>query len=96
MKAGLVMRKIKMKQIDENIETRRQKVNAHIRSEHGDKPRVKRDRPRSIDERNALTKVAKASVERAKRKGKMKMIGKRTSIMARLIEPEQSNHDIPC
>jgi len=71
------VRKIKMTQIDENIETRRQKVNAHIRSEHGDKPRVRRDRPRSIDERNALTKVAKASVERAKREGKMKMIGKR-------------------
>lgn len=72
------MRKVKMAQIEENIENRRQKVNAQIRSEHGDKPRVRRSRPRSIDERNALTEVAKASVDRAKREGKMKMIGKRT------------------
>jgi len=52
-------------------------VNADIRANKGNQPRVRRSRPRSMDERIALTKITKATVDRAKRQGKMKMIGKR-------------------
>ncbi|UJL46851.1 hypothetical protein KFZ58_02550 [Virgibacillus sp. NKC19-16] len=52
-------------------------MNSQIRSEQQDNPRVKRSRRRSMDERIALTEITRASVERAKREGKMKMIGKR-------------------
>lgn len=71
------MHTVKMAQIEENIKTRRKKVNTQIRSEQQDNPRVKRSRPRSLDERIALTEITRTSVERAKREGKMKMIGKR-------------------
>lgn len=71
------MRSVKMNQVEENIKIRRKKVNTQIRSEQQDNPRVKRNRPRSLDERIALTEITRASVERAKREGKMKMIGKR-------------------
>lgn len=66
-----------MTQIEDSIKNRRKQVNAQIRSEHGNKPRVRRARTRSLDEQTALTQITKASVERAKREGKMKMIGKR-------------------
>jgi hypothetical protein len=71
------MRKINIKQIEENIEAKRSQVNAENRSERGAYPRVRRARRRSADESEALTLIAKASVERAKREGKMKMTGKR-------------------
>lgn len=71
------MRSLKMAQIEENIKLRRQKVNAQLRDERGDNPRIRRTRPRSMDERIALTRITKATIERAKREGKMKMIGKR-------------------
>lgn len=71
------MRSVKMNQIEENIKGRRKKVNSQIRSEQQDNPRVKRSRTRSMDERIALTEITRASVERARREGKIKMIGKR-------------------
>ncbi len=66
-----------MNQIERNIKARRRSVNLQIRSKRSNIPRIKRNRPRTIDERNAITKITKASVERAKREGKMKIIGKR-------------------
>ncbi|MEC5424542.1 hypothetical protein QGM71_13660 [Virgibacillus sp. C22-A2] len=71
------MRSVKITQIEGNIQSRRQKVNAQLRTDRNNRQRIRRNRPRSLDERNALTKITKASVERAKREGKMKMIGKR-------------------
>ncbi|GAB3046301.1 hypothetical protein [Virgibacillus ainsalahensis] len=71
------MRFIKMTQIDENINSRRQEVNANLQCNRKGSPRVRRKRSRSLDERIALTQITKESVERAKREGKMKMIGKR-------------------
>jgi len=71
------MRSVKMSQIEENIKNRRQDVNAKLQAKRGDIPRVKRKRARNPDERKALTIVTKASVERAKCEGKMKMTGKR-------------------
>lgn len=77
LEGGACMRSIKISQVEENINNNRQKVNARLRSERACLPRVRRSRPRSLDEQNALTQITKASVERAKREGKMKMIGKR-------------------
>lgn len=71
------MRTFRLTRIEKNINTNRQEVNAKLQSERSNNPRVKRERSRSADESNALTEVAKASVERAKEEGKMKMIGKR-------------------
>lgn len=71
------MRSIKMAQIEDNIRLRRQKVNADIQANKGAQPRIRKSRTRSMDERIALTKITKATVDRAKREGKMKMIGKR-------------------
>lgn len=71
------MRTVKMSRIEKNINTNRQEVNAKLQSERSNNPRIQRRRLRSVDESSALTEVAKASVERAKREGKMKMIGKR-------------------
>jgi len=72
-----MVRSIKMTQIEENIKARRQHVNEQIQIRKANQPRIKRMRPRSLDERIALTKITKASVERAKHEGKMKMVGKR-------------------
>lgn len=71
------MRVVKMTKIEDNIKQRRQKVNAEIQANKGNQPRIRRSRPRSMDERIALTKITKATVDRAKREGKMKMIVKR-------------------
>ncbi|WP_156290311.1 hypothetical protein [Oceanobacillus salinisoli] len=70
------MRSVKMSKIERNIKTNRQNVNAQIQETHNKYPRIRRSRPRDFDERNALTQITKASIERAKRDGKMKMIGK--------------------
>ncbi|WP_085522559.1 hypothetical protein [Tuberibacillus sp. Marseille-P3662] len=72
------MRSVKITQIEDNIKRNRQKVNAALRDARVNQPRIRRKRPRSMDERAALTKITKATIERAKREGKMKMIGKRT------------------
>jgi len=72
-----MMRFIKMTQIEKNIKTRSQIVNEQIQTRRANQPRIRRTRPRSLDERIALTKITKASIERAKKEGKMKMIGKR-------------------
>ena len=72
-----MMRSIKMTQIEENIKSRRQKVNEQIQIRKANQPRIRRTRTRSLDERIALTKITHASIERAKRDGKMKMIGRR-------------------
>jgi len=71
-----MMRSIKMTQIEENIKARRQKVNEQIQISKANQP-IRRTRTRSLDERIALTKITHASIERAKRDGKMKMIGRR-------------------
>ncbi|WP_404454640.1 hypothetical protein LG329_06010 [Virgibacillus necropolis] len=71
------MRVIRISQINNNIQSNRKKVNAKLYAERASAPRIKRNRPRSEDEKRALTQITKASVERAKREGKMKMIGKR-------------------
>lgn len=71
------MRSIKITQVEKNIKNNRQKVNSKLRSERGSIPRVRRTRSRSLDEQHALTEITKASVDRAKQEGKMKMIGKR-------------------
>ena len=71
------MRSIKTTQIEDNIRMRRQKVNAEIHAKRRNNPRIRRSRTRSLDERIALTRITKATVDRAKREGKMKMIGKR-------------------
>lgn len=71
------MRVIKINQVNKNILGNRKKVNEELFSDRVYAPRVRRERSRSRDERIALTEVAKASVERAKREGKMKMVGKR-------------------
>lgn len=72
------MRTVNMSRINENIKERRQAINLRIKSEQNNQPRVRRLRYRSEDERKALTEVTRVSVERAKKEGKMKMIGKRT------------------
>lgn len=72
------MRSIKITQIDENINKYRANINHKLRKERYEKPRIRRNRTRSPDEQYALTKIAKASVEKAKHEGKMKMIGRRT------------------
>src|SRR5699024_10971404 len=74
---GATMRSIKITQVNRNIATNRKKANAAIFKERAQHPRIRRLRSRSEDERKALTKITRASVERAKREGKMKMIGKR-------------------
>lgn len=71
------MRSININRINKNITENRQKVNARIYKERAGNPRIRRLRPRSEDEQRALTEITRASVERAKREGKMKMIGKR-------------------
>ncbi|WP_249871684.1 hypothetical protein [Oceanobacillus saliphilus] len=71
------MRSVKRSQVNDNIADNRKKVNAQLYKERAQNPRVRRLRPRSEDERKALTEITRASVERAKREGKMKMIGKR-------------------
>ncbi|MBU6079903.1 MULTISPECIES: hypothetical protein [Allobacillus] len=71
------MRYIKMSQIEQNIDKNRKKVNERIHSRKAQQPQVKKIKRRSADERRALTAVAKASVDRAKKEDKMKMIGKR-------------------
>ncbi|WP_067725080.1 hypothetical protein [Oceanobacillus damuensis] len=71
------MRSVKRSQVNDNIADNRKKVNAMLYKERGQNPRIRRFRPRSADERRALTEITRASVERAKREGKMKMIGKR-------------------
>lgn len=72
-----MIRSIKMTQIEENIKTRRQKVNEQIQISKANQPRIRRTRSRSLDERIALTKITSASIERAKLDGKMKMTGRR-------------------
>lgn len=72
------MRTLKIGQIEANIKRRREDVNAQLQEERGKNPRIRRTRTRSSDERLALTEITRASVERAKREGKMKMIRKRT------------------
>lgn len=71
------MRKVTIVQVNNNIQANRKKVNAELHAARANNPRVKRNRPRSEDERRALTQITRASVERAKREGKMKMIGER-------------------
>ena len=71
------MRSIKISRGNKNISQNRQEVNKRIHAERATNPRVRRKRLRSVDERIALTDIKRASVERAKREGKMKIIGKR-------------------
>ncbi|HLS08620.1 hypothetical protein [Lentibacillus sp.] len=71
------MRSVRITQVNKNITENRKRVNQQLNEKRAKKPRVRRTRLRSEDERQALTEIAKASVERAKQEGKMKMIGKR-------------------
>lgn len=71
------MRSIKMSRIEKSILENRPSVNARLNSKRSSHTRIRRTRPRSLDERAAITEITKASIERAKREGKMKMIGKR-------------------
>ncbi|GAA0604007.1 hypothetical protein GCM10009001_21400 [Virgibacillus siamensis] len=71
------MRSVKMSRIERNILENRPFVNERLHSKSSSHSRIRRNRPRSPDEKVALTKVTRASVERAKREGKMKMVGKR-------------------
>lgn len=52
-------------------------VNERIHARKAQQPQIKKVKRRSEDERKALTAVAKASIDLAKKEGKMKMIGKR-------------------
>lgn len=58
------MRSIKMSQIEDNIKLKQKKVNADIQTNKGNQPRIRRDRPRSMDERIALTKRVGAGIIR--------------------------------
>ncbi|WP_077324257.1 hypothetical protein [Virgibacillus siamensis] len=71
------MRSVKMSRIESNILENRPSVNARLNSNSSSHSRIRRCRSRSLDEKVALTEITKASIERAKREGKMKMIGKR-------------------
>jgi len=71
------MRSVRISRINKNISEKSQKVNACLHEKRAQNLRVRRQRPRSENERIALTEITKASVERAKREGKMKMIGER-------------------
>ncbi|MFD1361125.1 hypothetical protein [Lentibacillus salinarum] len=71
------MRSVNITQINKNIAENRKKVNARLNEKRAAKPRIRRSRPRSEDEQKALTEITKASVKRAKREGKMKIIGNR-------------------
>lgn len=71
------MRKINIRKINENIDSNRTAVNREIIEERRSYPRTKTNRKRDKDEIEALTEVARASVERAKREGKFVVTGER-------------------
>ncbi|ALX49257.1 hypothetical protein [Lentibacillus amyloliquefaciens] len=71
------MRSAKITRINKNIAKNRKKVNAQLNEDRAKNPRIRRSRLRSEDEQKTLTEITKASVERAKREGKMKIIGNR-------------------
>ena len=71
------MRKVTIEKINDTIHMNRKKVNKDLFVERKSYPKTKRSRRRSEDEIIALTNITKATIERAKREGKFKMIDDR-------------------
>lgn len=63
-----------MSELNKIIESNRKEVNKKIFRERVSYPRVKTNKYRTRDEREALTAIIKLSFERAKKEGKWKVI----------------------
>ena len=69
------MRKVKLSQINENIETNLPAVKKNINSEHGLRTNSKKRRTKN--KQDLLLEITRATLENAKKQGKYKVIGER-------------------
>lgn len=69
------MRKVKISQINENIETNLPAVKKNINSEHGLRTNSKKRRTKN--KQDLLLKITRATLENAKKQGKYKVIRER-------------------
>lgn len=70
-------KRIKLDTLDKIIDKNKRSINREIFIERESFPKTERNRIRSNDEREALTKITDMTVKRAMKEGKIKLIGER-------------------
>lgn len=77
MEVFCLLRKTNIEDLNQVIEAKRKDVSKTLFSERIHSPKTKRTRTRTNDERKALTKITKATIDNAIKNGELKFIGKR-------------------